>query len=82
MLSMIQPSKNELEEQGLKEEYKLYKNIRYVLTANRTTLQKKDLLAREINRHLSEAYSSKNLSLTPGKRRMKIHSERMCLIRM
>ena len=74
--AMRRRTQNELEEQGLKEEYKLYKNMRYVLTANRVTLQEKDRRARENNRHLSEAYSSKGLSLPPGKRRMKIHSEK------
>ena len=74
--AMRRRTQKELEEAGQKEEYKLYKNMRYILTANRTTLQKKDSLARKNNNHLSETYSSRGLNLPPGKRRMKVNSER------
>jgi len=76
LTAMRRRTQNELEEQGNKDEYKLYKNMRYVLTANRSTLQKKDKKARKNNRYLNETYSNKGRDLPPGKRRMKADSER------
>ena len=72
---MRRRTQNELEEQGNKEAYKLYKNMRFVLTSNRSTLIDKDRRAKENNLYLSKTYSSRGLSLPPGARKMKPNNE-------
>lgn len=67
---MRRRKQNELAEQGNKREYKLFKNMRFVLTANRSTLQSQDSFAQENNRRLSEHYLKRGLSLPPGERLM------------
>ena len=50
--------------------------MRYVLTSNRSTLQKKDMFVKENNRYLSEKYSSKGLNIPPGKKKMRANNEK------
>jgi transposase len=74
--AMRRRTQNELEEEGKKDEYRLYKNMRYVLTSNRSTLQKKDMFVKENNRYLSEKYASKGLNIPPGKKKMRANNEK------
>ena len=72
---MRRRTQNELEEQGNKNAYRLYKNMRFVLTSNRSTLIQKDRRAKENNLYLSNTYFSRGLSLPPGARKMKSNNE-------
>jgi transposase len=72
---MRRRTQNELEEQGNKKAYRLYKNMRFVLTSNRSTLIKKDRRAKENNLYLSRTYTSRGRPLPPGARKMKSNSE-------
>ena len=73
---MRRRKQNELKEQDRQEEYKLFKNMRFVLTANRSTLQQRDALARQNNRELQEHYLKKGLPLPPGRRIMHVDKEK------
>ncbi|MGH0051779.1 MAG: ISL3 family transposase [Sphaerochaetaceae bacterium] len=73
---MRRRTQNELGDQGEKKAYRLLKDMRFVFTSNRGTLQEKDRTARENNLHLSHTYSSRGRSLPPGARRMRSNSER------
>ena len=73
---MRRRKQNELKEQDREREYQLFKNMRFVLTASRSTLQKQDAQARENNRELQEEFLKKGLSLPPGRRVMRVGKEK------
>jgi hypothetical protein len=62
-------------EEGNKDAYQLYKNMKFVLTSNRSTLIKKDRRAKENNLYLSKTYSSRGIPLPPEARKIESNSE-------
>ena len=75
LTAMRRRKQNELQEHGDKAGYTLFKGSRYLLLANRSTLQDKDTRGKQNNRLLSENYVKKGLSLPPGARMMQIDHE-------
>lgn len=73
---MRRRKQNELKEQDRESEYQLFKNMRFVLTASRSTLQRQDAQARENNRELQEGFLKKGLSPPPGRRIMRVGKEK------
>jgi transposase len=73
---MRRRKQHELKEQDRETEYQLFKNIRFVLTASRSTLQQQDAQARENNWELQEKFLKKGLSLPPGRRLMRVGKEK------
>lgn len=76
LTAMRRRKQRELKEAGDTDGYQLFKGSRFLLTSNRSTLQERDTLAHENNRHLYKTYESKGLSLPPGARRMKADREK------
>lgn len=65
---------NEARDRGDKHAYDTLKGGRYILLGNRSTLERRDALARENNRDLAQRYEVKGLSLPPGRRKMNVRS--------
>lgn len=60
----------EAKEREDRKTYETLKGGRFILLANRQTLESRDRLARENNRELAECYECKGLSIPPGRRKM------------
>lgn len=75
LTAMRRRKQNELKETGDQAGYKLFKGSRYLLLANRSTLQEKDARATQNNQRLFENFLKKGLSLPPGARMMHAGNE-------
>jgi transposase len=73
--TMRRRKQRELLEAGDMEGYRLFKGSRFLLTASRSTLERKDKQASENNRHLATNYHARGLSLPPGERIMRTGNE-------
>lgn len=72
LIQEIEEAKNNRDKEKLKlltNEYKLFKNSRFTLLSNRSTLEAKDKAAKEHNRYLYETYEKKGLSIPSNERK-------------